>query len=287
MVQNSANDGVNIANAGVHGVAVTTAGEYGLYVGNAGTDGVYISSADRHGLTVIQADQAGLYVGESGKDGIYINDAGLHGISIVNAAERGLSIQNAGGTGIHIEHVDGAGIAVWSVGGLAGYFNGDVQVTGSLTKGSGAFKIDHPLDPEGQYLSHSFVESPDMMNIYNGNVTLNAHGVAWVQLPAWFEALNRDFRYLLTPIGAPGPNLYVAQTISDNRFQIAGGEPGMEVSWQVTGIRHDPYAEAHRIVVEEEKAPEDQGRYLHPEEWGEPLDMGIVFDQESKEAIQQ
>ncbi len=148
--------------------------------------------------------------------------------------------------------------------------DGDLWILGTLTKGGLAFKIDHPLDPENMYLNHSGVESPDMMNIYNGNVTLDVDGEAWVQLPEWFEALNQDFRYQLTPVGAPMPNLYVAQKIQDNRFQIAGGAPGQEVSWQVTGIRHDAYADAHRIPVEEEKPPEERGTYLHPVEHGKP-----------------
>jgi len=126
-------------------------------------------------------------------------------------------------------------------------------VTGNLTKASGSFKIDHPLDPVNKYLSHSFVESPDMMNVYNGVVLLNLRGEAWVNLPDYFEALNRDFRYQLTPIGAPAPKLYIAKEVSGNRFKIAGGKPGGKVSWQVTGIRQDAYANAHRIAVEEGK----------------------------------
>ena len=85
--------------------------------------------------------------------------------------------------------------------GSAGEFIGDVSVSGTLTKGGGSFKIDHPLDPANKYLSHSFVESPDMMNIYNGNVTTDANGEATVALPAYFAALNRAFRYQLTVIG--------------------------------------------------------------------------------------
>ena len=105
--------------------------------------------------------------------------------------------------------------------GLAGQFVGSVNISGTLTKGGGSFKIDHPLDPANKYLSHSFVESPDMMNVYNGNVTLDDSGEAWVALPDWFDALNRDFRYQLTAIGAPAPNLYVATKVSGNRFRIA------------------------------------------------------------------
>jgi hypothetical protein len=160
--------------------------------------------------------------------------------------------------------------------GYAGYFNGKVHVNGTLSKSSGSFKIDHPLDPEGKYLYHSFVESPDMMNIYNGNVVLDENGEAWVELPEWFEALNRDFRYQLTCIGGFAP-VYIAEKIQHNRFKIAGGKPGMEVSWQVTGIRQDPWAEAHRIPVEEVKPQEEQGTYLHPEVYGQPEEKSVEW----------
>ncbi|MEM7130395.1 MAG: hypothetical protein AAF702_28985 [Chloroflexota bacterium] len=152
----------------------------------------------------------------------------------------------------------------YAEGGKAAWFSGDVATVGFLTKSAGSFKIDHPLDPANKYLNHSFVESPDMMNIYNGNIVLDQNGESWVQMPDWFEALNMEFRYQLTPIGAPGPNLHVAEEMLNNRFKIAGGVSGMKVSWQVTGIRHDPYANAHRIEVEEDKPEGDRGRYLHP-----------------------
>lgn len=151
----------------------------------------------------------------------------------------------------------------------AGYFSGAVHVSGTLSKAAGSFKIDHPLDPENKYLCHSFVESPDMMNVYNGNVVLDANGEARVELPEWFEAVNADFRYQLTCIGGFAP-VYVSEEISGNAFGIAGGEPGMKISWQVTGIRHDPYAEAHRIQVEEDKPDRERGKYLHPDLYGQP-----------------
>jgi hypothetical protein len=146
--------------------------------------------------------------------------------------------------------------------------SGNVNITGSLSKGSGSFKIDHPLDPEHQFLYHSFVESPDMMNLYNGIVSLDESGEAKVSLPDWFEALNRDFRYQLTAIGSPGPNLFIAREIQNNAFMIAGGKPGMKVSWEVTGIRKDPYANKHRIPVEEEKPAFLKGTYLYPDVYG-------------------
>ncbi len=160
----------------------------------------------------------------------------------------------------------------------AGYFSGNVQVAGTLTKSSGAFRIDHPLDPANKYLQHSFVESPDMKNVYDGVVALDSAGEASVVLPKWFEALNRDFRYQLTPIGAPAPNLHIAEVITGGRFRIAGGEPGMDVSWMVTGIRRDPYAEAYPIEVELDKPAGEQGLYVHPELYGLPRDAAIASD---------
>jgi hypothetical protein len=97
-------------------------------------------------------------------------------------------------------------------------------------------------------------------------------------LPDWFGALNQEFRYQLTAIGAPGPNLYVAEEIANNRFKIAGGKPGMKVSWQVTGIRHDVWAEAHRIQVEVEKPATEQGTYLTPELYGQPPEKGRAYE---------
>jgi hypothetical protein len=145
--------------------------------------------------------------------------------------------------------------------------HGNLQVDGTVSKGAGSFQIDHPLDPANKYLYHSFVESPDMMNVYNGNVITNNRGVATVVLPDYFEALNRDFRYQLTVIGQFAQAI-VGKKIGHNRFVIRTSKPNVEVSWQVTGIRQDTYANAHRIQVEEEKPPQEQGHYLHPELFG-------------------
>jgi hypothetical protein len=157
----------------------------------------------------------------------------------------------------------------------AGYFAGDVRVTGTLVNPGPVLEIDHPSDPEGGYLRHALVSSPEMKTVYDGIAVLDARGEALVQLPDWFEDLNGEFRYQLTPIGAPAPDLYVAETVSSGRFRIAGGKPGMTVSWQLTGIRQDANARQHPVVVEEDKRPEDRGRYLDPEAHGAQEELGI------------
>ena len=69
----------------------------------------------------------------------------------------------------------------------------------------------------------------------------------------------------------------VAEKIQDGRFRIGGGAPGLEVSWQVTGVRKDAWAEKNRVPVEEVKPTEEQGTYLHPEVFDQPEAKGVDF----------
>jgi hypothetical protein len=165
----------------------------------------------------------------------------------------------------------------------AGVFAGNVQVTGSLSKSGGTFKIDHPQDPESKYLYHSFVESPDMKNIYDGTITTNSSGEAIVILPAYFESLNKDFRYQITPIGQFA-QVIVSDEVTGNQFKIKSSIPNVKVSWQVTGIRKDAYAEANRVVVEVEKQGEEIGKYIHPELFGKDKTMSVNYVHEKAAA---
>ncbi|MBC8182439.1 hypothetical protein H8E88_15170 [candidate division KSB1 bacterium] len=158
--------------------------------------------------------------------------------------------------------------------GVAAEFDGDIEVTGTINKGAVGFKIDHPINPENKFLHHSCIESPDMMNVYNGNIVLDINGEAIVELPDWFDVLNKDFRYQLTCIGGFSP-VFISEKISGNSFKIAGGTSGMEVSWQITGIRQDPYANQNRIQVEVEKTENEKGHYLHYKEYKQPIEKSI------------
>jgi len=208
-------------------------------------------------------------------------------------AEGGSSLGGEGAAGLEAHGGNGltrAGTGIIATGGngpnsFAGWFNGNVNVTGNLSKGGGSFKIDHPLDPENKYLYHSFVESPDMMNIYNGNVVTDAKGVAVVEMPDYFEALNKEFRYQLTVIGTFAQAI-VAEEISGNRFKIRTSAPHVKVSWQVTGIRHDAWAEKNRIKVEVKKDDRERGFYLYPEVFNQPEERGIMWSQQPETMMQ-
>ncbi len=154
------------------------------------------------------------------------------------------------------------GMADW-----AGYFVGDVMVTGTMYATSKSFRIDHPLDPENKYLVHSCVESPDQKTVYDGTIVLDSDGAAVVELPDYFEALNQEFRYQLTCIGGYAP-VYVSDEVDGNRFGIAGGSAGLKVCWQVTGVRNDPAALAQPMEVEMEKPFDKRGTYLNPAAYG-------------------
>jgi hypothetical protein len=212
-----------------------------------------------------------------GNDGI----VGVGGDS--NSNNGGSGAAAFGGLGSGAGHSGGTGIiAQGGIGsdgattGLAGRFIGDVTISGNLSKGGGSFKIDHPLDPENKYLYHSFVESPDMMNIYNGNAVTNANGEAIVELPSYFQALNRDFRYQLTVIGQFAQAI-IGEEIKGNHFMIKTSAANVKVSWQVTGVRQDAYANKNRISVEVVKSETERGFYLHPDAFHQPEEKSVLL----------
>ena len=267
--------------AGVSGGASATTGTvYGVSGSSASTAGVGVfgnafgSSGNTTGVLGVTVSPNG--IGGFGLSGSTSGGTGIQGqTESTSGGAAGIFVAHGGG-GLVLSGLSGSTFkGVFSVDAAGnGFYAGNLNVTGKLTKGSGSFKIDHPLDPANKYLSHSFVESPDMMNVYNGNITTDRHGLATVTLPDYFEALNADFRYQLTVIGQFAQAI-VARKIAGNRFVIRTNRPNVEVSWQVTGIRHDAYANQFRIPVEEEKSVGERGYYLHPEVFGQPESKSI------------
>jgi hypothetical protein len=49
------------------------------------------------------------------------------------------------------------------------------------------------------------------------------------------------------------------------------------VSWQVTGVRTDPWAKANLLVVEEKKPSSERGYYLDPLLYKKPEEKRILW----------
>jgi hypothetical protein len=237
---------------------------------------------------------------EAGVEGYYTGSSTAWGV-LGDGGENGVGVAGSGDKG--------PGISGTSVSGPAGFFGGPVSIIGDVNiigtiynvsladiikkiinqledccgggGGGGNFLIDHPLEPANRLLAHSAVKSPELKNIYDGVATLDTNGEAIVQLPAWFTALSSDFRYQLTAVGVPAPNLHIGQQITNNSFKISGGVRGMTVCWQITGVRQDRWAQAKPLVVEQNKAANEVGYYVHPQVHGEPTDKDIRWIRET------
>ena len=191
-----------------------------------------------------------------------LNAVGVYGLTSSNNGTGVAGICHSGSLA--------AGVYGQSSSGYAGYFNGRLTATGTKS-----FQIDHPLDPENYYLNHFCTEGPEPYNAYKGSVILDERGEAWVQLPDYFESVNRDPTITLTPVGAPMPSLHVAVEVQGNRFKIAGGVPGKKVFWRVEAIRNDPWVQRYGYQTVQPKEAERKGMYLHPELYGQPEDRRI------------
>ncbi len=273
------NGQVAIGTAGITGppaaqvVVFGTSNAYpGMYVA-AGSAASGSQQGGRQGVIAYGGDGDFSNLGTEGGDGIDgLAGSGNEGGGAGGAFKGGGGVY--GGDGIYA--TAGFSDSNQGAGGLAGYFDGDVYATGSINSQNAITKLDHPLDPANKYLSQSSLQSPDMMNFYNGNIVTDADGNAVVELPEWFEAINRDFRYQLTVIGQFAQAI-VDKKISGNSFAIKTDKPNVEVSWQVTGIRQDAWANAHRTPVEQQKDARERGHYLHPELYGAPEEASIAW----------
>lgn len=156
------------------------------------------------------------------------------------------------------------------------YANGNLGATGTKT-----FRIDHPQDPENKFLRHFSIESNEVLNVYRGTTTFDANGNALVQLPSYFNSINRNVSYQLTPVGAYMP-LFVKEKVTDNnQFVISGGLAGKEVSWAVYAERNDLYLQQNpqQRTVEIEKRAHEKGLYLMPYLYNASEDKALFNNQ--------
>ncbi len=272
---------------------------------NAGR-GVW-GESDEHdgvaGYTSSSSRYAAYFKSLGGGPGVYAETAGNYKIAVEGAVSGyaavgvyGESLNAEAGTGVwgQADAEEGVSYGLYGLGlgafgtGVYAYgteygaeFDGAVEiagslnVTGSITKGGGGFLIDHPLDPSNRSLVHSFVESDERKNVYDGIAVADGNGEATVELPKYFESLNAEPRYQLTALGGPAPSLHIKAEIANGRFVIAGATPGQRISWQISGRRVDAWARANALVVEADKP--QPGRYWHPALFGAPETKGVKW----------
>ena len=193
---------------------------------------------------------------------------------------------NSDGTGVKGIALanSGRGYGVYGQGNRYGlYSNGNTGASGTK-----AFVIDHPLDPENKILKHYSIESPEVLNLYRGNIVLDNSGTASINLPDYFIAINTNFSYTLTAIGVPSPNLFILKEIDQyGQFIISGGNPNQKISWVVYAERNDLYLRKYpeSKSVEVQKDSELKGKYIRPELFNQPAEKGMFYTSENRNII--
>jgi len=140
---------------------------------------------------------------------------------------------------------------------------GNVSFGGSISKASGTFLIDHPLDPDNKQLAHGFVEAPEYQNRYrglakltNGKATINIDAVSGMT-EGTFAALNTD-AWVASLLNQEGFARLRPGKFSGNTFEILCEDPLCEdlVAWEVTARRNDTF------VREKDDNCDSEGRFI-------------------------
>ncbi len=278
--------GVNVGHTNYEMLVAGSLGENNLIVGANGAIRIFKTNiAPTTTLLQVEGQNTGssdydLLALNHGNDEIFTVQAngqvGINGVTNNAADDYALSIRSPNNSHeiLLVERSNGSNV-------LTVNQSGNVDIDGTLSSSNKLFFIDHPLDPANKTLRHVCIESDEMKNVYDGTAYLDQNGEAWIALPNYFQALNTKFRYQFTCIGGHAP-IFLAQEIQNNQFKIAGGTPGLEVSWQVTGVRQDLFARKNPLVVEAEKTGSHRGRYHHAEAYGHSKSLEIGFEHDVK-----
>jgi len=254
-------------NSGVYGRSDNTTGA-GVFGYSDATDGVYGQSDDggSNGVWGINTDDGGrgVYGRESYTGAGSFSSFGIYG-----------SVANSGNLDIGVY-----GTCDDIVADYAGYFSGDIYVTGDVGAGTKSFLIDHPDDPLNKTLRHRCVESPENLCLYRGKVELDGDGSATVEMPDYFVSLTKEDEATvnLTPVGKPF--MFGYEWNKDFTAFTVFGEPDREIAYIVLADRDDPVIRSlARPVVAEKGTPESnipKGLMLNPTAYGYPEEMNVI-----------
>ena len=125
---------------------------------------------------------------------------------------------------------------------------GNLTIVGALSKGSGSFRIEHPLPSlsKTHHLVHSFIEGPQADLIYRGKLTL-VNGKAQANIDevstmteGTFEVLCREIQCFTT--NESGWDLVKGKVIGNIIYIESQNESSTdEISWMVIGERKDEH----------------------------------------------
>lgn len=249
--------GVGVVGVGNNGSTyhTTSDGSGGAFTGYHGSFSYATENSDGTGVIGV-GNNGSYYIYQHGSGGAFTG----HRIGVAGWSTA------SGGYGVYGRSMGGGGYGIFSSGNFA-------------ATGTKAFVIDDPMDPANKILKHYCIESPEVLNMYRGNVILNGDGEAVVELPNYFTIINIDYSYTLTAIGQPAPGIYVKKEIDNNgEFIIAGGNDGQKISWVVYAQRNDKYLQRYpdskKVVIDKKS---NRGKYLQPELYNQPAEKGIFY----------
>jgi hypothetical protein len=271
---------VDVTTAGLYGYNESTTGGAGSY--GYGVQGVVGLTDYTNGYGVFGrnfgANNAGFQVGVLGDGGHGVwgqsqNNGGVGVYGLINPTGTNFNYSQTAGVAGAIAP-DGAGVV-----GEGAFPNWGVVAVGDLgATGTKTFIIDHPEDPANKGLRHFSIESDEVLNVYRGTVEFDGNGNALITLPTYFDDININFSYQLTPVGAPSPGMYVSKEIQGNEFEVAGGSPNAKVSWTVYAERNDKYIQENpnAKIAEFDKPDYNKGKYYDPKTHGVERSKGII-----------
>ena len=212
-----------------------------------------VSSA---GINPTAPSKPGIHMGEGGTDDYHVHICAVNGTAnaYIDFSEpsvdyRARIIKTMGGGFAFIQEENQvmqfrtSGLTRMQISG-----SGNVQVVGALSKGSGSFKIDHPLVGMSttHNLVHSFIEGPQADLIYRGKVDL-VGGSATVNIDTAGRMTEGTFDALCTNVQCFTSNetdwTAVKGSISGNILTITAQDntSTATVSWMVVGERKDQH----------------------------------------------
>lgn len=251
--------------------------QFGTAVNARGLDVIMDGASQAEGIVILNQGTASAIVGQNNSNTLPAT------IAVADFAYTGTDVDDHIGVSGFSAPAAGWGIGVLGGGDWYGVFSiGDFGATGTKT-----FAIDHPKDPANKILKHFSIESNEVLNMYRGTAVFDANGRTSINLPDYYDSINKNPSYQLTPIGAAMPNLYIEKEVSNGEFIIAGGIPNKKVSWQITAERNDPYLqqnpEKRDVVVE--KRGSRKGKYLIPELYGKSKETGMNYRKNNKASL--